>query len=45
MRNNFVQLFFIWTSGSGEDVVYSHFLLRALAAPLFNEAELFVQFW
>ena len=30
--------------GSGGDIVYRHFLSRALAAPLFNGVESFVQF-
>ena len=34
----------IWTSGSG-DVVYRHFLSRALAARLFSGLEPFVQLW
>ena len=33
----------IWTSGSGGDAVKSHFLSRALAAPLFSGLEPFVQ--
>ena len=44
MRNNSFKLFLIWTSDSG-DVVYRNFLSRALAAPLFNGAKLFVPFW
>ena len=31
--------------GSGGDVVYRHFLSRALAAPLINGGESFVQFF
>ena len=37
--NNSVKLFWIWTSGSGGNVIDS------LAAPLFGGAEPFVQFW
>ena len=44
MRNNSVKLFWIWTSSSEGDVVYRHFLYRALAALLFTWAESFVQF-
>ena len=39
-RNN---LFFIWGSASGGDVVYRDFLSRALAGPLFGGVEPFVQ--
>ena len=40
-----VKLYEIWTSGSGGDVVYRHFLSIPLAAPLFSGLEPFVQFW
>ena len=42
MRNIFVKLFWISSSGSGGDIVYRYFL--SLAAPLFGGVELFVQF-
>ena len=45
-EEQFCEFFFlIWTSGSGGNVIKQHFLSRALAAPLFSEAEPFVQFW
>ena len=44
MWNIHVKLHEIWTSGSG-DVVYQHFLSRALAALLLNCLEPFVQYW
>ena len=44
VRNNSVNLFCIWTSGSGGDVVKS-ILSRALAVPLSRGGEPFVQFW
>ena len=45
MGNIHVELYEIWTSGSGGDFVKIHFLSRALAAPLFSGLEPFVQFW
>ena len=45
MGNISVILFLIWTSGSGEDVVNSHFSLGALVTPSFSGVEPFVQFW
>ena len=45
MRNNSVKLVWIWTSGSGGNVIKRHFLSRALAAHLFGGAKPFVQFW
>ena len=42
-RNNSVELFIIWVSGSGGDVVLI-FLLRALAALLFGGAKPLMQF-
>ena len=45
MRNNSVKLFWIWTIGSGGNVIEIHFLSRALAAPLFSGVEPLVQFW
>ena len=42
--NIYVKLYEIWTSGSGGDIVYRHFLSRALAAPLFSGLEPFVQY-
>ena len=42
MGNIHLKLYEIWTSGSG-DVVYRHFLYRALAANLFSGLEPFVQ--
>ena len=44
MGNIHVKMYGIWNSGSG-DVVYRHFLSRALAAPLFRGLKPFVQFW
>ena len=44
MGNIHVKLYEKWPSGSG-DVVYQHFLCRALAALLFNGLEPFVQNW
>ena len=44
MGNIHVKSYEIWTSGSG-DVVYRHFLSRALAAPLFSGLEPLVKFW
>ena len=38
-----VKLYEIWTSSSG-NVVYRHFLSRALEAPLFTGLEPFVQY-
>ena len=38
MWNISVKLFQIWTSGSGEDVVYRHFSSRALVTPLLSRA-------
>ena len=45
MRIISVILFSIWTSGSREDVVNSHFSSGALVTPSFSGAEPFVQFW
>ena len=45
MRNISVILFRIWTSGSGEDVVNSHFSSGALVTSSFSGAEPFLQFW
>ena len=45
MGNIHVKLYGIWTSGSKGDIVYRHFLSRALAAPLLSRPESFVQFW
>ena len=45
MRSISVILFSIWTSGSREDVVNSHFSLGALVTPSFSGAEPFAQFW
>ena len=39
MRNNFVKLCSIWTSGSGGNVIKRHFFSRVLAAPLLGGAE------
>ena len=39
MKNNFMKLFLIWTSGSGGNVIKIHFLSRALTAPLFGGDE------
>ena len=43
MGNNYVKLYEICTSGSGD--VLRHFLSRALAAPLFRGLKEFVHFW
>ena len=40
-----MNLYEIWTSGSGRNVVYRHFVSRALAAPSFSGLEPFVQYW
>ena len=40
-----MQIYEIWSSGSGGDVVKRHFLSKALAAPLFSGLEPFVQYW
>ena len=45
IRNNSVKLFWIWTSGSRENVIKRHYLSKALTAPLFKWAKPFVQFW
>ena len=45
MGNIHVKLCVIWTSGSGGDVVYRHFLSGALAALSLCRAEPLVQFW
>ena len=45
MGNIHVELYVIWTSGSGGYVVLRHFLSRALAFPLSNGLEPFVQYW
>ena len=45
IRNNSVNLFWIWTSGSRENVIKTHYLSKALKAPLFGEAKAFEQFW
>ena len=45
MKNNSVKKCCFWTSGSGGNEIKRHFLSRALAAPLFDGAEPFVQFW
>ena len=37
MRNNSMKLFWIWTSGSGGNVIKIHYLSRALAAPFSME--------
>ena len=44
MRNISVKYFEFWTSGSG-DVVWIHFLSRALVVILFGGTESFEQFW
>ena len=44
LGNIHVKLYEIRSSGSGGDVVYRHYLSRALAAPLFSRLEPFVQF-
>ena len=44
MGNIHVKLYVIWTCGSGE-VVYRHFLSRALATHLFSGLKPFVQYW
>ena len=45
MGNIHVKFYEIWTSGSGVNFIYRHFLSRALANPLFNGLEPFVQYW
>ena len=45
MGNIHVKLYEICTSGSGGDVIWRHFLSRALAAPLFSGLKPFVQYW
>ena len=45
IRNNSVKLFRIWTSGSRENVIKTHYLSKALKTPLFSGAKAFVQFW
>ena len=45
LRNNYVKLFGILNSDSGETAIRIHFLFRPLAPPLFGGAEPFVQFW
>ena len=44
MRNILIQLFIIWTSGSGEDVILRYFLSTAMATILFGGAEPFEPF-